>query len=85
MRRTEFTYGQLEQVLRTYGFTCRPGNNDPPGRIYEHPQTGAIVALPAVAANDKVYEHHLLTARLALDDFGIADPTTFEAKLRKAG
>ena len=32
---------------------------------------------------DKVYEHHLAMARLELDNFGIADPTTFDAKLRK--
>ena len=83
MRKTEFTYGQLERVLRSLGFTCRPGNRKPPGRIYEHPQTGAIVALPAFPESDKVYEHHLVAARMELNDFGIADPTTFEAQLRK--
>jgi hypothetical protein len=40
--------------------------------------------LPAMAESDKVYEHHLLAARLELDNFGIADPSTFDAKLRKA-
>ena len=85
MRRSNFTYGQLEDVLRAFGFTCRPGTNDPPGRIYEHKKTGAIVALPAFPESDKVYAHHLLTARMALDDFGIADPATFDARLQKAG
>jgi hypothetical protein len=84
MRRTDFTYGQLDKVLRSFGFTCRPGNRQPPGRIYEHPQAGAIVMLPAVRASDKVYEHHLLAARSELDNFGIADPATFDATLHKA-
>lgn len=85
MKRTKYTFGQLEKVLRAFGFLCRPGKNDPPGRIYGHPQTGAIVALPAFPPSDKVYPHHLFTAQMALDDFGIADPATFEAKLQKAG
>ena len=84
MKRTEVTYGQLEKVLRGFGFVCRPGKATPPGRIYEH-KTGALVALPTFPAADKVYEHHLFIARMALDDFGIADPATFEAKLQKAG
>jgi hypothetical protein len=85
MKKTDVTYGQMEKVLCGLGFVCRPGHNDPPGRIYEHKQTGAIVALPAFPANDKVYEHHLAIARLELDNFGLADPTTFAAKLQKAG
>ena len=85
MKRTEITYGQLEKVLRSLGFTCRPGNNDPPGRIYEHKETGAIVMLPAYPESDKVYEHHLAVARMEVEDFGITDLKTFNAKLQKAG
>lgn len=84
MRRTDVTYGQLDQVLRSLGFTCRPGSNDPPGRIYEHPKAGAIIMLPAFPASDKVYEHHLVAARSEVDTFGITDPTTFDNKLQKA-
>jgi hypothetical protein len=85
MRTTEVTYGQLDNVLRSLGFTCRPGTSTPPGRIYEHKKAGAVIMLPAMRESDKVYEHHLVAARLELDDFGIADPTTFEAKLHKVG
>ena len=74
MKRTDVTYGQLEKVLRALGFTCHPGHRNPPGRIYEHQETGAIVMLPAFAETDRVYEHHLLAARMELDNFGIADP-----------
>jgi hypothetical protein len=41
--------------------------------------------LPALGESDRVYEHHLAAARWELDNFGIADPTTFDARLRKAG
>jgi hypothetical protein len=85
MNRSEITYGQLDQVLRSLGFTCRPGIRQPPGRIYEHEATGAVIKLPAVADCDQVYEYHLLTARKELEHFGIADPSTFAAKLQKAG
>jgi hypothetical protein len=85
MRRTDVTYGQLDRVLRALGFTCRPGSNDPPGRIYEHKKTGALIMLPAFPESDKVYEHHLKAARSELDTFSIADARTFDAKLQKAG
>jgi hypothetical protein len=83
VKRTDVTYGQLDKVLRSLGFTCRPIAEDPPGRIYHHEAAGAIIALPAFPDSDKVYEHHLAIARMELDDFGIADPTTFAAKLRR--
>jgi len=38
MKRAEVTYGQLDKVLRSLGFSCRPSKHDPPGRIYEHKQ-----------------------------------------------
>ena len=85
MRRTDVTYGQLDRVLRSLGFTCRPAQHDPPGRIYEHPQAGAIIMLPAFRDDDKVYEHHLVAARLELENFGLADATVFAAKLQMAG
>jgi hypothetical protein len=85
MKQTEVTYGQLDQVLRSLGFTCRPGSNNPPGRIYEHPKVGALIALPALPESAKVYDHHLAAARSELDAFGIADPTTFNVELHKAG
>jgi hypothetical protein len=85
MKRAEVTYGQLDKVLRALGFTCRPSKHEPPGRIYEHPKTGAVVRLPAYADSDRVFEYHLITVRQELDNFGIANPTAFDAKLQKAG
>jgi hypothetical protein len=56
MKRTEVTYGQLDKVLRSLGFSCRPAKHDPPGRIYEHNEAGAVVMLPEFAETDQVFE-----------------------------
>ena len=85
MKRSEVTYGQLDKVLRSLGFSCRPSNNKPPGRIYEHEESGAMILLPAFRDADKVFEYHLVAVRGELDNFGIADPAAFAAKLQKAG
>jgi hypothetical protein len=85
MKRTEFTYGQLDKVLRALGFSCRPSEKVPPGRIYEHKRTGALVKLPTFPDKKKVFEYHLITVQGELENFGIADPTSFDKKLQKVG
>jgi hypothetical protein len=85
MNRTEFTYGQLDKVLRSLGFSCRLVKKDPPVRVYEHKETGALIMTPPFPDDDHVLEYHLVNARVMLDQFGIADPTVFAAKLQKAG
>ena len=57
----------------------------PPTRVYQHPEAGALIMLPAFPENDKAFEVHLVAVRMELDNFGIADPTAFAAKLQKAG
>jgi hypothetical protein len=85
MKRTEATYGQLDKVLRSLGFSCRPARHDPPGRVYEHKEAGAMIMLPELPDSDKVFEHHLVAVRTELDNFGLAEPAVFAAKLQKAG
>jgi hypothetical protein len=85
MKRTDVTYGQLEKALRAFGFTYHQGIRKPPGRIYVHEQTGATVALPASSESEKVYLHHMVAAELELENFGIADASTFKAQLQNAG
>ena len=85
MRRTDVTYGQLDKVLRSLGFSCRLVQGRPPARHYEHAATGAFLTVPPFPQSDPVMEHHLVAARVMLDEFGIADPTVFAAKLQKAG
>jgi hypothetical protein len=85
MKRTDVTYGQLDKVLRSLGFSCRLVNGEPPARHYEHKETGALITVPPFPERHRVFEHHLVTARVMLDEFGIAEPTVFAAKLQKAG
>lgn len=82
---TELTYGQLDKVLRSLGFTSRLVKGKPPARVYEHKETGAFITLPPLPENDRVMEHHLVAVRGTLDGFGIADPTAFAALIQKAG
>ena len=85
MKRADVTYGQLDKVLRALSFTCRVVMKDGEARRYEHAPTGALILLPAYPELDKVLEIHLLMVRATLENFGIADPTSFDKKLQKAG
>jgi hypothetical protein len=84
MKRTEFTYGQLDKVMRSFGITSRLLNGEPAARAYEHPEYGLMFTVPTFPSTDRVLDYHLLAVRFFLDQFGVADPKTFEAKLRKA-
>jgi hypothetical protein len=84
MRRTDITYGRLDKVLRSFGFSCRPTKREPPARLYEH-ETGATFIIPSFPETDFVLDYHLVGARTTLDLFGIADPEAFDAQLQKAG
>jgi hypothetical protein len=84
MKRTEITYGQLDSLLRSLGFTCRlVTHNPPPARVYELKGSEAIIIMPAFALTDFVLDYHLVGARTIVDQFGIADPKVFDAKLEK--
>lgn len=86
MKRSEVTYGQLDKVLRSLGFSCRLIKDDPPPtRVYHHKEAGAIITLPAFPEGDRVFEFHLISVRTQLDNFGVADPIAFAASLQKAG
>ena len=85
MKRTEVTYGQLDRVLRSLGFTCQEEQGDRPALRYEHKGSGALISLPPLPKTELVRDYHLVGARTTLDLFGIAEPTVFDAKLQKAG
>ena len=84
MKRADATYGQLDKVLRSLGFSCRLENGDPPARRYEHKETGALVTMPPFPLTDLALERHVVAARTIVDAFGIAEPKVFDAKLQKA-
>lgn len=85
MTTTDLTYGQLDKVLRSMGFSSRFVKGEPPARHYKHKETGAFITLPPLPENDRVMEHHFITVQFTLDGFGIADPTAFAALIQKAG
>jgi hypothetical protein len=83
-KRAEFTYGRLDKVLRSLGFSYRLKKGEPPARIYEHKESGAIVILPAFPKRDRVLNYHFVGVRKVLDEFGIADPATLTSELQSA-
>ena len=85
MKRTDVTYGQLDKVLRSLGFSCRLAKGEPPARVYEHKETGASFMLPLFPETDFVLDSHLVGARTTLANFGIVEPKVFDAQLQKAG
>jgi hypothetical protein len=85
IRRTKATYGQIDKVLRSLGFTRRVFERDGKGVRYEHKKTGALIVLPLFPDDDYVLDYHLAEVRGTLGDFGVADPSVFDAKLQKAG
>lgn len=84
-RRTKYTYGQLDRLLRGWGFICREVELTVPTRVYEHKDTGAMLMMPPFPMSDKVVDYHLAAAKIELDNFGIIDAKDFDAELQKAG
>jgi hypothetical protein len=84
MSRTEFTYGQLDRALKSLGFTCRISSAEQHSRVYEHKTSGAWAIIPPFPESDKVLDYHLIGVRHTLDQFGIAEPKTFESMLQNA-
>jgi hypothetical protein len=85
VKKTKVTYGKLDKVLRSLGFSCRLVTGKPPARHYLHKETGAFLSVPPFSERERVLEHHLVSARAMVDAFGIADPKVFDARLQKAG
>ena len=85
LKRINVSYGQLDRVLRSLGFTCRLVDLDGEANVYEDKESGALIILPPFPMTDRVLEYHLIMVRTTLDGFGIADPTAFAAKLQKVG
>jgi len=85
MKRTNVTYGQLDQVLRSLGFSVRLLKPDPPAYVYEHKESGALIMLPKFPASDMVLDYHLAAVRFMLDNYGIAEPAEFAGEFQKTG
>ena len=77
---SEVSYAQLDEVLRTLGFSSRA---DKKALVYRHKETGALIVLPASTAEENVLLHHLGTVRMTLDSYGIADPLDLASRLKE--
>jgi hypothetical protein len=75
----------LHRALSLLGVSRRQVKDDPPANVYEHPDAGPLITLAAYPESDRVLDYHLAALRTLLDNFGIADPTAFDAELQKAG
>jgi len=83
--KADITYGQLDKVLKSFGFTRHEFERRGKAVQYDHKETGASITLPLFPKKDYVMVHHLIAVRTTLDGFGVADRTVFEKKLKKVG
>ena len=84
MNRIDITYGQLDRALRAMKLSRRLATDHPPAHVYEHKKYGVLFSLPTFPESDRVLDMHFLAVRTLLDQFGIAEPTAFDAELQKA-
>jgi hypothetical protein len=70
----ELTYGKLDEVLRSLGFSVQITEQPVQARWYDHEETGALIALPLFPDSDKVLPRHLLAVRSVLEAYGIVVP-----------
>jgi hypothetical protein len=74
------TYGRLDQVLCSHGFTYRMIDR---ARVYKHP-TGALFAIAYYPDSDEVLPSHLDTVRITFKTYGLADPLDLASQLQTA-
>jgi hypothetical protein len=79
---TKITYSQLEELLRSLGFSLRGVMEK--NKVYYHEETGALVIFPEFPPDDPVLPRHLLGVRSILQAYGIADPADFATLPQKA-
>ena len=82
MRESDVSYGQLDELLRSLGFTVHVEAGK--YRLYTHAATGALMSLPERKWTEMVSTTHLSGTRTVLSNFGIADELEFSSKLQKS-
>jgi hypothetical protein len=80
----EVTYGQMDKVLSSLGFSMRVVTVENKLRVYEHEQTGARLWLAFRPDDETVLPHHMAAVQGTLKVHGIADPLDFAMALQKA-
>jgi hypothetical protein len=79
---SELTYGRMDNMLRSLGFTVHLLKENTRG--CRHANSGARITLPNFPDKEKVYPHHLIAVRAILDGFGIPEPQEFASAVPKA-
>jgi hypothetical protein len=82
MRKSNVTYGQLDGVLQSLGFSVRVEKGK--RRLYKHEATGAVMSLPDRRPTELVGATHFAATRQVLSNFGIADELEFASQLSEA-
>lgn len=82
MRKSNVTYGQLDGVLKSLGFSVKVEKGK--RRLYRHEETGAVMSLPDRRPAELVGATHFAATRHVLSDFGIADDIKFASQLQEA-
>jgi hypothetical protein len=80
----ELTYAQMNKLLSSVGFTVGVVTTKKKLRVYEHPETGARLALAFRPDDEAVQAHHLAAIQGTLKVYGIADPLSVNAQPQKA-
>ena len=80
----ELTYAQMNKVMSALGFTVQVVTEKKKLRVYEHPETGARLALAFRPDDEAVLPHHLAAIQGTLKVYGIADSLDFAAHPQKA-
>lgn len=70
MPKTAFTYGLLDEKLRTLGFTAHTQKGK--ARIYRHEETGASIILPDAPLDNTVLPQHIAVTRHVLNEYDIS-------------
>lgn len=73
----KMTYGKLDKMLRSLGFSVQMLNGK--ARGYMHQESGARISLPKLADSKVVLPYHLAAVHITLKSYGISEPESFAA------
>jgi hypothetical protein len=79
---TELTYGRLEQLMRSLGFSVHLLEGE--ARGYQH-ESGARLTLPNLPEQETVLPRHLMAVRTILEAFGIPEPAELAQPTQRVG
>jgi hypothetical protein len=75
------TYGRLDHILKSLGFTSRPLSTG--GTAYLHPSE-ALLTFPPMPAEDEVIPIHRLAVRAVFEGFGIPLPAELDPPTQRS-